>query len=589
MTRRRPKNRTGGIYIAVLGTAMIIALLGMSALIGQRLQNRMLSAATDMRQAQLNANSAVELALLTMKQDTNWRTTYSNGNWFTNRGSGSGSGTCTLNVTDPVDGNLANSGDDPVTILGIGYSGDAQQRVKVTVDPRKEPLTCLRSAVAVGDTLTVQATLRANNALITANQSAASTAQIYGNVEASSISGATYNGTTTTVTSDKRPVMPDWTTVFNYYRTNGTQIDINSLPTQLPNLGQNVGIESGSTDWTGTPPSTPTANVDQNNNQVHSGSNALRVRNRTASTAGAAQYIDSFIKPGQQYTITCWVYVPGVALLKNFRVSIVAKAVNDVVQQNSGTDASILSLGWRQISTTVTAPSWSGNLEYAFVKIAGADALNTSDFWFDDFTIRETTTGRFIYRQVISPSLNPFGATNAEGIYWINCNNSKLVIERSRILGTLLVINPGPNSCVANGPIAWEPAVAGYPALLVDADVPDNADFLINCTNRVLSEKENSVNFNPTGAAHDEFGVDADMNDTYHSGIRGLIAIRDDLTTQYRSLIRGQVIVGDDMTVSANECEVEYLTDSLLNPPPGFTAPYTYYRRPASAQKAVAP
>src|SRR4051812_21336564 len=161
MTRRRNKNRTGSIYIAVLGTAMMIALLGMSALIGQRLQNRMISAATDMRQAQLNANSAVELALLTMKQDTSWRTTYSNGNWFTNRSAGAGSGTCTLNVTDPVDGNLANSGDDPVTILGIGYSGDAQQRVKVTVDPRKEPLTCLRSAVGVGALLSVQGPLRA--------------------------------------------------------------------------------------------------------------------------------------------------------------------------------------------------------------------------------------------------------------------------------------------------------------------------------------------------------------------------------------------------------------------------------------------
>ena len=39
----------------------------------------------------------------------------------------------------------------------------------------------------------------------------------------------------------------------------------------------------------------------------------------------------------------------------------------------------------------------------------------------------------------------------------------------ARIVGTLLILNPGANSCVKDGPISWKPAVAGYPALLVDA------------------------------------------------------------------------------------------------------------------------
>jgi hypothetical protein len=238
----------------------------------------------------------------------------------------------------------------------------------------------------------------------------------------------------------------------------------------------------------------------------------------------------------------------------------------------------------------VTAPAWSGNLEYAYIKIAGAESNNTTDFWFDDLTIRETTTGKFIYRQVISPTLNPFGlTTNAEGIYWINCNNNKIIIERSRILGTLLLINPGPGSCIANGPIHMQPAVAGYPALLVDADSSENADFAINATNRSLSEKENATQYNPTGAAHDEFGQDADLNDIFRSNIRGMVAIRDDLTYSNRALIRGQLIVGGEISNSSGELEVEYGTDSLLNPPPGFTAPYSYVRRTGSLEKAVAP
>ncbi len=587
---RRTPQRRGGVYIAVLATALVVALLSMSALVGQRLQNRLIIASTDMRQAQLNANSAVELALLTMKQDTNWRTTYTNGNWFVKRGTGKG--TCTLDVTDPIDGDLANSADDPVVVLGIGYSGGAEQRVKVTIDPRKEPLGCLRSAVGVGDSIALQSnTLRANNALITANQISVTSSQVYGKVEAVSIGGSTYNSTTTRVTSEKRPAMPDWTSVFNYYRTNGTEININSLSSQTPNLGRNTGIESGTTDWTGSAIGTPTANISQSNTTRHNGTYSLRVQNRTAWDAGAAQYIDGFVKPGQQYTIDGWVYLPGVfTLIKNFKFTMTLKGEGGSVQQDIGTDTAVLALGWRPISATLTAPTWSGNLEYAFIKIAGTDSTNTSDFYFDDLTIRETTTGKLIYRQVLSPSLNPFGATtNSEGIYWINCNGNKVTIERSRIVGTLLLVNPGAGSCIGSGPISWTPAVAGYPALLVDADNPTDADFSINATNRALSEKENSTNFNPAGASHEDFGVDSDTNDIYRSAIRGLIAVRDDLTFQNRSLIRGQVIVGHDLDSSSGELEVEFLPDSLLNPPPGFTAPYSYYHRPASVQKAVAP
>ena len=163
---------------------------------------------------------------------------------------------------------------------------------------------------------------------------------------------------------------------------------------------------------------------------------------------------------------------------------------------------------------------------------------------------------------------------------------TNLIIERSRILGTLLVVNPGADSCVANGPISWSPAVAGYPALLVDADTATDADFSINATNRALSEKENGVNLQSRPAPRTKsFGQDADTNDIYRSAIRGLIAVRDDLTFQNRALVRGQVIVGDDLNNSSGELEVEYLPDSLLNPPPGFLAPYTYLRRPARFRK----
>ena len=104
----------------------------------------------------------------------------------------------------------------------------------------------------------------------------------------------------------------------------------------------------------------------------------------------------------------------------------------------------------------------------------------------------------------------------------------------------------------------------------------------------MLSEKENGINYNPTGAADSDLGTDTDMADIYPSQIRGLVAIRHDLTYQNRTLVRGQVIVGNNIANSSGELEIDYQPDALLNPPPGFWS-YTYPRRTGSTTKAVLP
>jgi hypothetical protein len=302
---------------------------------GQRVQNRMLVTSTDIRQAQLNANTAIELALLTINSESNWRTTKTNGIWFTGRGTNSG--TCTLSVTDPIDSNLANSADDSILISAIGYKGDAVQRAEVTIDFKKEPVGALRSAVAVGRNIDLSNDTLRSSGLITANETAATSSQIYGNVEAVTIGGSTYSGTTTQVTSANRPTMPDWTTVFNYYRTNGTSIDIGNLATSTPNLGRNISMTSGTTDWTGSPPWTAlgTADITQVTNFKRSGTYSMRVENRTAWFSGLAQRIDNYVKPGGQYNVEMWVYVNG-GVAKNFVVSLFTKGTSSAVQFDSG-------------------------------------------------------------------------------------------------------------------------------------------------------------------------------------------------------------------------------------------------------------
>jgi hypothetical protein len=589
----RAMSRTGGVYIAVLGTSLIISLLALSALALQRIQNRMLDASISIRQAQLNAEAAVELGLLAMKQDTNWRSTYTSGRWINARGLTSG--TCSLDGTDPADGNLANNTTDPVVFTGIGNCGTAEQRVQVVVDPRTQPLSCLRSGVAAGHAVTLTGSVLRSSGLISANTASASSSTVYGNVQATTISGSTYAGTSTQVSSSQLPTMPTWSTVFDYYKTNGTQLDLTKLSGQGNNFARNIGVETaiGTNDWTGSPIGASAATVAQSITMANSGIYSLKVSSRADYTAGSAQYIDNFVVPGQSYTVDVAVHITA-GLSQNFAISLCTKGTGAAQTVSSPTSpASVPLTSWKTVSATLTAPSWSGNLAYAYVKIAGTSASNTATFYVDDINIRETFTGKVIYQDVLGPgvdSLYPGAPTNAQGIYWIDClGSTPLTIARSRIKGTLLVLNPGANSCIGAGPIRWLPATAGYPTLLVHADTASAANFTIKATNRVLSESENGVNYNPAGAPSDEFGQDNDMNDIYSSEISGLVVVENNLTYQNNGLVRGAVVVGNDFIGSAGSLEVSYHPESLLNPPPGFTGANTYIRRPASATKAVLP
>jgi Carbohydrate binding domain len=583
--------RSGSVYIAVLGTSLIVTMLALSALALQRIQNRILAASADIQQAQLNAKSAIDLGLLTMRQDENWRTTYSGDNhWFTNRGIGAG--TSSLEVIDPIDGDLDDDANDPIVMTGLGTSGEAEQRIEVTVDPRKEPLGCLRAAVVAGDAIQLSGSVlrTSNSATVAANSVTASSSTVYGAVQAVTVSGATYAGTATEIDAEARPELPDWDTVFDYYIANGTPIDVNYLPQWTANnFGRNPGVEnplSGS-DWIGDPPGVGTATVSRSTSAPDAGSYCLKVENRASWQAGAAQRIDGFVEPGQQYLIQARIrFTSGV--FRQFNMSLCTKGTGGAAQSTTSLPVTALVNNWTLASATITAPSWNGALEYAFLKIASADA-NTVDFFIDSLTIREVLSGRLIYQQTLGPGVNPFGAPNSQGIYWINCSGQKLYIERSKIRGTLLVINPGSDSCIGPGPINWSPAVPGFPALMVTADDPTSADFTIAATNRTLGEADNSVNYNPVGVPDDDFGEDADMADTYPSEIRGLVVIRDELTFQNNATIRGQVIAGGDITSSGGTLDVDYQPDSLLSPPPGFTAASTYVRRPGSTRKTVLP
>ena len=178
--------------------------------------------------------------------------------------------------------------------------------------------------------------------------------------------------------------------------------------------------------------------------------------------------------------------------------------------------------------------------------------------------IEESGGVRVIEKQVLSPASNPYGATNPEGIYIIDCGGATIEIGWSRMVATLVLLNVGPNSKLSQ-PIQWSPAVANYPALLVDGDFGFDMTGLLG--NRYLLETSLFVNFNPTGTPY-QGESDTDESDSYPGVLNGIVYVSGAATILDESFFNGVVIANSiQFTTGAT---FDYDSVYLDNPPPGF-------------------
>ena len=156
--------------------------------------------------------------------------------------------------------------------------------------------------------------------------------------------------------------------------------------------------------------------------------------------------------------------------------------------------------------------------------------------------ITYASTGGILDNVVLSESTNPYGATNPNGVYYIECGRSHFYLRNSRIRGTLLILEPGV-TCRLEGSVLIEPLLANLPALVVDGPMTfagSTAD---------LSESLRNTNFNPTGAPY--LGTtDNDKSDLYPSILAGVVWINGNLTV-YASgtACEGALLVSGNLTV----------------------------------------
>ena len=307
--------------------------------------------------------------------------------------------------------------------------------------------------------------------------------------------------------------------------------------------------------------------------------------------AGGAMYVESVLLQPTDAGVKCLeapLHCAGDITLNTFCALTTPQFISSNGSISASTTQSAI-VGSAQavgsISGNVTLTKTSGIVPRQMPGNTVFDYYLANGTWIDINSLPTSIGGRNIYKKVLSPSVNPFGpALNAEGIYVIDCRGENLVIENSRILGTLVIINPGATCRVMNS-MCWSPVSPNYPALLVRGNVQFTTSQLD------LSETLLATNFNPTGAAYNGV-VDNDITDFYPSKIKGLVYV----SGQFRlppasteTLFDGSVVAATFQADSMGDAQFLYRPTHLHYPPPGFAAGNTMQVVPGTWQRSALP
>lgn len=148
-----------------------------------------------------------------------------------------------------------------------------------------------------------------------------------------------------------------------------------------------------------------------------------------------------------------------------------------------------------------------------------------------------TTPVTLIDRQVITPTRNPYGPLNADGVYVIR-PSSNLTIQNTRIHGTLVVrFNSTGHTLTIGENVLFQPVRPGYPVVVVHG----NLELRYRSEGERLSEAFLGTNFNPPDAPF--LGAsNGTQDDTYPSEIQGLIYVSRRTIWRENGLLRGALI-----------------------------------------------
>ena len=228
-TETLARRHHGSMYFMVLAICVLVAILGIGAVLAARIQARAVSQTSDFDNARLYARSGIELGTYLANQ-ANFRSIYTNGPWIT--GQPMGSGRFSITGINP-NGPLNNSELDPVNLTTWGYQGIAVHKSQVTLAANPQPLPCLQNCATFGGSVSLAGsgnlTVGGDQPLFTNGSFTATAATLNVPVQyAGSLAiNAGCSGTFTTKSSSPLALPP--ATAFDFYKAHGTPISLSSL------------------------------------------------------------------------------------------------------------------------------------------------------------------------------------------------------------------------------------------------------------------------------------------------------------------------------------------------------------------------
>jgi hypothetical protein len=227
--RKVAQCREGYIYIAVIMTAVIVSTLAMSSVWIARKHQLEQTAADEAYELASAADSAVELALARIAEDSAWRNRHVHNTEYGPFALGNIS--LFYRLLDS-DGNIGSSRLKDISVIGIAKRGSASYAVQVDATPAGPAVTCLNHGIAVyGDIdLSYRTAWMTNGAVYSGDEISLDwEASITGNIIAvDTISGTYLNGPTTANAPSSS--FGNASSV-NRYSAEATNISISSLPT----------------------------------------------------------------------------------------------------------------------------------------------------------------------------------------------------------------------------------------------------------------------------------------------------------------------------------------------------------------------
>jgi hypothetical protein len=263
--------------------------------------------------------------------------------------------------------------------------------------------------------------------------------------------------------------------------------------------------------------------------------------------------VDTDLRSGDNTSLTMHAIASNDVAAKGWSVDLVPTnqpmtALNHALVVTGSRATPVLrSIEGTEYNSTVYRPSdvtWSDAAPFSMTTPSGLLIPDNSviQSWMQQATTVDIDTipSRTAEKRVLAPGLNPWGTSNAKGIYVIDCKNKVLTFQDMRVYGTLIIVNPAAGSIIRRCNIEAPP---GQPALLVRGNIT------VESGHSLLSEDAIDRNLNPTGAPH-LASTDKDESDKYPVVICGLVYIFGNVTPT-SMYVHGSMIVDGNIAGTA--------------------------------------